>query len=405
MVLPQSGVFVKPDSVLARTAREMLDAHAGGSGPRDGMTICPQCGEPLPCGAGQAAAEVVTAAGLAETSGLVAAARQGRGPDLGQPGYGRLDPPLLGSDRPAPPSRVDVAMPVAGLDAPGRAPTGPRASDPSLVGPGPVVGPGLGGPGLGGPGLGGPGLGGPGLGGPGLGGPGLGGHAPGGPGANGLRLTKGERDGFGPTQPETDGPPPVAGILPVGAEAPPSGLTWPTPHRVDASPATPLPSLEPPVPQLRAQEPPALGRTGRAPLEPPALGRTDRPGTSPVGRHNGTRPEQPSARPPLEPPQLAPKAGRAPLQPPQFVPQNRPMGQSQPSQPPLGQPAPGQPAPGQPAPGQPQSGQPAPGLAGVDGSPPASATGGLPSGLPPLAGAPDETQRFHRPESGDPSAA
>ncbi|MGK5685402.1 hypothetical protein [Actinoplanes sp. URMC 104] len=68
--------FVDPDSVLARTAQAMLTAHAGAPG-----TLCPVCGERLPCAAGTSAAEVVAAAGLAENSGLVAAAR--RGPEPG----------------------------------------------------------------------------------------------------------------------------------------------------------------------------------------------------------------------------------------------------------------------------------------------------------------------------------
>jgi hypothetical protein len=70
--------FVNPDSVLARTAREMLAAHGGGEGPRGELTICPVCYENLPCPAGVAAAEVLAAAGLAEASGLVSAARQHR---------------------------------------------------------------------------------------------------------------------------------------------------------------------------------------------------------------------------------------------------------------------------------------------------------------------------------------
>ncbi|MDT4990920.1 MAG: hypothetical protein QOH97_812 [Actinoplanes sp.] len=73
------ATFVKPDSVLARTAREVVDAHAGGAGPRAGLTACPVCGEPLPCSTGRAAAEVLFAAGLAESSGLIDAARGGRG--------------------------------------------------------------------------------------------------------------------------------------------------------------------------------------------------------------------------------------------------------------------------------------------------------------------------------------
>src|SRR4051794_35812987 len=81
-----STTLVKPDSVLARTARESLEAHAGGAGPREGMTICPVCGEPLPCPTGRAAAEVLFAAGLAQSSGLIDASRQGLGPAAGQPG-------------------------------------------------------------------------------------------------------------------------------------------------------------------------------------------------------------------------------------------------------------------------------------------------------------------------------
>src|SRR3982751_1463564 len=68
--------YVNPDSVLARTAREVMQAHGGGAGPREGMTTCPVCGEPLPCPTGRAAAEVLFAAGLAQSSGLVDAARQ-----------------------------------------------------------------------------------------------------------------------------------------------------------------------------------------------------------------------------------------------------------------------------------------------------------------------------------------
>src|SRR4051812_20464397 len=67
--------FVDPDSVPARPALGMLEAHGGGAGPSEGMTECPVCGEPLPCPAGRSAAEVVEAAGLAEASGLVTAVR------------------------------------------------------------------------------------------------------------------------------------------------------------------------------------------------------------------------------------------------------------------------------------------------------------------------------------------
>src|SRR4051794_29603166 len=80
-----STTLVKPDSVLARTAQEALEAHAGGAGPREGMMACPVCGEPLPCPTGRAAAEVLFAAGLAESSGLIEAARRGLGPGPGGP--------------------------------------------------------------------------------------------------------------------------------------------------------------------------------------------------------------------------------------------------------------------------------------------------------------------------------
>src|SRR4051794_10552138 len=81
---PSTGVggtvqaFVKPESVLARTAQEVLAAHTGSAG-----MPCPACGAVVPCPAGRSAAEVVEAAGLAELSGLVDAARQGRGPEVG----------------------------------------------------------------------------------------------------------------------------------------------------------------------------------------------------------------------------------------------------------------------------------------------------------------------------------
>ena len=35
--MASTGTYVNPDSVLARTAREMLEAHAGGGGPREGI--------------------------------------------------------------------------------------------------------------------------------------------------------------------------------------------------------------------------------------------------------------------------------------------------------------------------------------------------------------------------------
>src|SRR5688500_18123115 len=83
--------FVDPDSVLARTAREMLSAHAGGRGPSDARTECPVCGERLPCAAGRSAQEVLVAAGLAESSGLVSAARKG----LGEPPAPAVAPELV----------------------------------------------------------------------------------------------------------------------------------------------------------------------------------------------------------------------------------------------------------------------------------------------------------------------
>src|SRR4051812_7345484 len=82
--MEQSGIkYINPDSVLARTAWEMVQTHAGGLGPHDGIDTCPVCDEPLPCRAGRAAAEVLAAAGLAESSGLIEAARQGRSSPLG----------------------------------------------------------------------------------------------------------------------------------------------------------------------------------------------------------------------------------------------------------------------------------------------------------------------------------
>ena len=112
-----TGTYVKPDSVLARTAREVVAAHAGGAGPRPGMTTCPVCGEPLPCPTGRAAAEVLFAAGLAESSGLVDAARHGRGPD---PAVGPLG---LAADGAEPASGL-AGAPRSGLPA---APGGPVA--------------------------------------------------------------------------------------------------------------------------------------------------------------------------------------------------------------------------------------------------------------------------------------
>lgn len=64
-----SGVFINPDSVLARTAREMIAAH-GGSGQTGDDGVCPLCGDPLPCATAAGAAEVVAAAGMGQLSGL-----------------------------------------------------------------------------------------------------------------------------------------------------------------------------------------------------------------------------------------------------------------------------------------------------------------------------------------------
>ena len=60
------------------------------------MTTCPVCGEPLPCASGRAAAEVLFAAGLAELSGLVDAARGGLGAAGASPGSGSPTGAVLG---------------------------------------------------------------------------------------------------------------------------------------------------------------------------------------------------------------------------------------------------------------------------------------------------------------------
>jgi hypothetical protein len=110
---------VKPDSVLARTAREVMAAHAGGAGPRAGLTVCPVCGEPLPCASGRAAAEVLFAAGLAESSGLIDAARAGLG----------TSSPLGLPDSPAPqPSAAVGSSPVSA--SPGASPVGSSGASP-----------------------------------------------------------------------------------------------------------------------------------------------------------------------------------------------------------------------------------------------------------------------------------
>ena len=119
-----TGVYVKPDSVLARTAREMVEAHFGGSGPRDGVTVCPTCGDPLPCAAGRAAAEVLAAAGLAQTaraSGLVQAARQGL---------------PMGAGAPSPLGQTPVAQAHVGSGPVGQPPLGQSAPDRPHEGPG-----------------------------------------------------------------------------------------------------------------------------------------------------------------------------------------------------------------------------------------------------------------------------
>src|SRR3954470_5753518 len=101
--------FVSPDSVLAKMAREMLKAH-GGDSPAEDMVICPVCGEPLPCTAGRAAAEVVEAAGLAESSGLIAAAR-------GVPGASPLGLPATATQQ------ATVALPPSASPAPRPSPS------------------------------------------------------------------------------------------------------------------------------------------------------------------------------------------------------------------------------------------------------------------------------------------
>src|SRR4051794_35193516 len=97
-----STTLVNPDSVLARTAQEALEAHAGGAGPREGMMNCPVCGEPLPCPTGRAAAEVLFAAGLAQSSGLIDAARQGLGPAVQPPSPFGVQAPFLPQSDSAP---------------------------------------------------------------------------------------------------------------------------------------------------------------------------------------------------------------------------------------------------------------------------------------------------------------
>ncbi|HET6529115.1 MAG TPA: hypothetical protein VFH03_00655, partial [Actinoplanes sp.] len=132
-----TGTYVNPDSVLARTAREMVEAHAGGGGPRDGMTICPVCGEPLPGPSGRAAAEVLFAAGLAERSGLVAAARHGLGSPLGLPAGGTERAPFTAAPFTEAPftAAPSTAVPDAGLPPGGL----PSAGVPAGPGPSPAA--------------------------------------------------------------------------------------------------------------------------------------------------------------------------------------------------------------------------------------------------------------------------
>lgn len=148
-----SGVFVNPDSVLARTARETIAAHGGGAGEGG---VCPLCGEPLPCAAVARAAEVVSAAGMAQLSGLtpsslVASSRvlsglvgAGHPPgwrDRPQVGRGSTAEPLVtvpvvflpGAARPAHPVAAHCAAAVsAGAptpDSPAARPTGGRPTE------------------------------------------------------------------------------------------------------------------------------------------------------------------------------------------------------------------------------------------------------------------------------------
>ncbi|HEY7273952.1 MAG TPA: hypothetical protein VH502_14565, partial [Actinoplanes sp.] len=121
-----STTYVKPDSVLARTAREVVEAHAGGSGPRGGMMACPVCGQSLPCPTGRAAAEVLFAAGLAQSSGLVDASRGGLGP-AGESPFGA----------PVVPAAVPHAAQPAGFGP--AAPAAPAASGVPGAPPVPIV--------------------------------------------------------------------------------------------------------------------------------------------------------------------------------------------------------------------------------------------------------------------------
>jgi hypothetical protein len=135
-----STTYVKPDSVLARTAREVLEAHAGGAGPRDGMMACPICGLTLPCPTGRAAAEVLFAAGLAQSSGLVEAARGGLGPAAGESFGVPVVPAPVPYAAPAPAASRPLGAPPAIVPPvptapPPAAPLAPAPSAPSAPAP------------------------------------------------------------------------------------------------------------------------------------------------------------------------------------------------------------------------------------------------------------------------------
>ncbi|MEU8663867.1 hypothetical protein AB0C31_45320, partial [Actinoplanes philippinensis] len=141
-----ASTYVKPESVLARTATKMVEAHGGGLGPHDGITECPACGEPLPCRTAQAAAEVLAAAGLAEASGLVAATRPAWTPSTTglMPPATPTPPPWVAEETsygetsaaasappPAGGSGLDVSGPAAAYHpSSGTATTGPSAEGP-----------------------------------------------------------------------------------------------------------------------------------------------------------------------------------------------------------------------------------------------------------------------------------
>jgi hypothetical protein len=128
--------YVNPESVLARTAWEMVQTHAGGLGPSDGMSSCPVCGEPLPCTVGRGAAEVVTAAGLAESPGVSGSDRLGdiringgsdpqvpsEDPDVTDPG----DPSPGAPNRTTPPEQDPEGAPDSGAEEPSVLPPGPQ---------------------------------------------------------------------------------------------------------------------------------------------------------------------------------------------------------------------------------------------------------------------------------------